>query len=210
MNERTTLSSHLGNKSLNPLDRSPWFIKFSFSINQKPAPAPVAVWLSTLLWGSSLCGIFCLHLYLFLKEKKCCNWLNWLIDMSLWDLWGWAQLPAASLSCLHSDVSLAPHQRFAYAIFNPAHPLSCSIPGQILSPWICTQRTVPDYPSKDFFTPCYKWWLRETQGERIRSIREFRETWFYQGEPLARDWEILARSHSSCHGWAKRRKLYLI
>lgn len=127
MNERTTLSSHLGNKSLSPLDRSPWFIKFCLSINQKPAPAPVAVWLPMPFWGSSLCGIFSLHLYLFSKEKNVAtDWTDWLICHS-WDLWGWAQLPAASLSCLHS-VKLGPSPKICIC-----HLQSCS-PSKLLYP----------------------------------------------------------------------------
>jgi hypothetical protein len=129
MNERTTLSSHLGNKSLNPLDRSPWFIKFSFSINQKPAPAPVAVWLSTLLWGSSLCGIFCLHLYLFLKEKKMLQLIeltDWYVTVRFMRLG-----PASSCLFILSPLwcKLGPSPKICIC-----HLQSCS-PSKLLYPW---------------------------------------------------------------------------
>lgn len=48
---------------------------------------------------------------------------DWYVSAEIYE--AGAASTAASLSSLQSEVSLAPHQRFAYAMFYPDHPLSC-------------------------------------------------------------------------------------
>ena len=94
----------------------------------------VAVRLCKLLQGF-LFGWYLLPSSLFIsKRKECCNWLNWLIDMSVLRFMrpGPASR-AVSLSRVFSDVSLAPHQRFAYAMFHLVHRLNHCISGQIFT-----------------------------------------------------------------------------
>lgn len=139
----------------------------------------VAVRLCKLLQGF-LFGWYLLPSSLFIsKRKKCCNWLNWLIDMSVLRFMrpGPASR-AVSLSRVFSDVSLAPHQRFAYAMFRLVHHLNCCISGQIItsseSPGQIFASSEPPPrgefqigPPKIFTTKIsYQWWLWEAESPR--------------------------------------------
>lgn len=134
MNEWTTLSSHLGNKSLNPPDWALRFIKFTHLLHKSESSTRTQ-WQCGSPHCSEvpLCVVSTAFIFIYFQKKKCCNWLNWLIDMSALRFMSLGPASRdASVSFLHSDGSLALLQRFACAVLNPAHSLSCCIPGQIL------------------------------------------------------------------------------